>query len=149
MAKPINPYVAGNPVRGQNFFGRADVLERVAQELRNPGVSAIVLFGQRRIGKTTVLLRLQENLPKDEFLPIFFDLQDQARKRLGNVLSDLAETMADAAGIEPPPEKVDDRGRAFRRDFLPKFLQALGRRTLARFFGHPESLARAGIVGAG
>lgn len=74
MAKPVNPYVAGNPVRGKNFFGRADILERVAQELRNPGTSAIVLFGQRRIGKTTVLLRLQETLPKDEFLPVLFDL---------------------------------------------------------------------------
>lgn len=124
MAKPVNPYIAGNPVRGENFFGRDDILDWVAQELRNPGTSAIVLFGQRRIGKTTLLLRLRDSLPKDEFLPVFFDLQDQARRSLGQVLGDLAESMADALNLEPPAA-MDERGRAFRRDFLPKFLAAL------------------------
>lgn len=126
MAKPVNPYIAGNPVRGNNFFGRADIMNWVARELRNPGTSAIVLFGQRRIGKTTLLLQLQDSLPRDEFLPVFFDLQDQARRALGQVLSDLADTLADAVDIEPPAEKMDNRGRSFRKEFLPKFLGKLG-----------------------
>ncbi len=126
MAKAVNPYVAGNPVRGKNFFGRTDIMDWVAQELRNPGTSAIVLFGQRRIGKTTLLLQLQNSLPTDEFLPVFFDLQDQARRNLGQVLSDLTYSMADAIDIESSGNKIDARGRNFRKEFLPKFLGKLG-----------------------
>ena len=126
MAKPVNPYIAGNPVRGKNFFGRTDIMDWVAQELRNPGTSAIVLFGQRRIGKTTLLLQLQSSLPIDEFVPIFFDLQDQARRTLGQVLNDLTDNMADLIDMEYSGDKIDARGRNFRKEFLPKFLEKLG-----------------------
>ena len=52
MTLPINPYVAGNPVGDSPaFVGRADVLRR-AQD------NAIVLYGQRRIGKTSILQHL-------------------------------------------------------------------------------------------
>ena len=55
--KLINPYVAGAPLLGERgFFGRQDTLDWVTRELRNPTTNALVLFGQRRIGKTTLLL---------------------------------------------------------------------------------------------
>jgi hypothetical protein len=73
MAQPVNPYVAGAPLRGeQGFFGRQDTLDWVARELRNPATNALVLFGQRRIGKTTLLLQLQRTLPADAFLARLF-----------------------------------------------------------------------------
>src|SRR5574341_1529285 len=53
MTLPANPYIAGAPLRGEKgFFGRQDTLDWVQQELRNPQTNALVLFGQRRIGKT-------------------------------------------------------------------------------------------------
>ena len=56
MATPVNPYVAGNPVGDSPaFIGRADVLREVLRILRRPRANAIVLYGQRRIGKTSVL----------------------------------------------------------------------------------------------
>ncbi len=56
MTLPINPYIAGNPVGGNPaFIGRADVLREVLRVLRRPAENAIVLYGQRRIGKTSVL----------------------------------------------------------------------------------------------
>ncbi len=49
--------------------------------------NAIVLFGQRRIGKTSLLRELEAKLPKQgDFLPIFFDLQDKARWPLEQVV---------------------------------------------------------------
>lgn len=61
MANPINPYVAGNPVGDSPaFIGRADVLREVVRVLRRPPPSgnAIVLYGQRRIGKTSIVQHL-------------------------------------------------------------------------------------------
>ena len=128
VSQPVNPYVAGAPLRGeQGFFGRQDTLDWVARELRNPATNALVLFGQRRIGKTTLLLQLQRTLPADAFLPVYFDLQDQATRPLGHVLADLADTAAEKVDLEPPaPAAFDDQGRLFRREFLPQLYRALG-----------------------
>jgi len=125
---PINPYVAGAPLRGEKgFFGRKDILTWVARELRNPSTNALVLTGQRRIGKTSILLQLQRTLPSDRFLPVYFDLQDQAARPLAQVLADLADTAAEQVGLEPPsPDDFDDRGRFFREVFLPRLYKALG-----------------------
>jgi len=128
MVQPVNPYIAGAPLRGERgFFGRQDTLDWVARELRNPATNALVLFGQRRIGKTTLLLQLERFLPADGFLPIYFDLQDQATRPLGQVLADLADTVAERADLEPPdPETFDDWGRFFHHSFLPHLYHALG-----------------------
>lgn len=87
-----NPYIAGNPVGGgEAFIGRADVLRDVLRVLNNPQESGVVLYGQRRIGKTSVLLELAANLPnKGNFLPVYFDLQDKAKLPLDEMLEELA-----------------------------------------------------------
>ncbi len=65
MAIPFNPYVAGNPVGDSPaFIGRADVLREVLRVLRRPQDNAIVLYGQRRIGKTSILQHLAARFPK-------------------------------------------------------------------------------------
>jgi len=128
MDRPVNPYVAGAPLRGAaGFFGRRDTIEWVIRELRNPATNALVLFGQRRIGKTSLLLQLQRELPVDAFLPVYFDLQDQTRRALSLVLADIADTLAERVGIAgPAPNDFDDQGHFFERNFLPQVYGALG-----------------------
>ncbi|MDY7077929.1 MAG: tetratricopeptide repeat protein, partial [Chloroflexota bacterium] len=128
MAQLVNPYLAGPPIRGERgFFSRQDTLDWVARGLRDTAANSLVLFGQRRIGKTSLLLQLQRTLPADVFLPVYFDLQDQATRPMGQVLADLADTVAERAGLEPPdPEAFDDRGLFFSRTFLPQIYAALG-----------------------
>ena len=128
MARPVNPYIAGAPLRGERgFFGRQGTLDWVARELCNPATNALVLSGQRRIGKTTLLLQLERILIGDAFLPVYFDLQDQATRSLGAVLVDLAGTVAERVEMEPPsPDAFDDRGHFFRRSFLPRLYRVLG-----------------------
>ncbi|MBL8044915.1 MAG: ATP-binding protein [Anaerolineales bacterium] len=123
-----NPYIAGAPLRaGKAFFGRQDILQWAMQELRNPASNALVLFGQRRIGKTSLLLQLQGGLPREAFLPIYFDLQDQAKRPLNQMLLDLVDTISERAGLElPKPAVPDDRGVWFRRLFLPEFYKQFG-----------------------
>ena len=129
MAQPANPYVAGTPMRGKRgFFGRQDTLDWVKRGLSNPAANSLVLFGQRRIGKTTLLLQLRRSLPADTFLPVYFDLQDQATRPLGQVLADLADTITEQAGLEPlDPAAFDDRGLFFSRTFLPQVCAVLGK----------------------
>ena len=51
MAIRKNPYIIGRPVNEPDrFFNREDLLEFIAVNL-NQGVRAIILHGQRRIGK--------------------------------------------------------------------------------------------------
>jgi tetratricopeptide (TPR) repeat protein len=124
----VNPYIAGKALRDENgFFGRKATMEWVLRELRNPATNALVLAGQRRIGKTTLLLQLERALPGDVFFPIYFDLQDQARRPLGEVLADLADVVSEEVDLELSAlDAFDDEGRYFRRVFLPRLHRSLG-----------------------
>lgn len=126
MAIPINPYVAGNPVGGSEaFIGRTDVLREVVHVLRRPQDNAIVLYGQRRIGKTSVLQQLETQLPGEgPYRPVYFDLQDKAAWPLGRVLRELARTIAQVLDL-PAPDFDDHPEAAFRDDWLPNALDAL------------------------
>jgi tetratricopeptide (TPR) repeat protein len=128
QARIVNPYIAGKSLGGQRgFVGRDDILRLVETRLRAPDQGALVLYGQRRIGKTSILLQLKHRLPVPPFLPVYFDLMDRARRPLGQVLFQIATTIAEEAGIgAPDPAKFDDQGIFFRRSFLPTLYQALG-----------------------
>jgi tetratricopeptide (TPR) repeat protein len=121
-----NPYVAGNPVGDSPaFVGRSDVLREVLRVLRHPKENAIVLYGQRRIGKTSVLQELEAKLPKEGgYRPIFFDLQDKAQWSLARVLRELAQKISDQLG-QPNYELGDDPETTFRNVWLPKLLNNL------------------------
>ncbi|MGB9300556.1 MAG: hypothetical protein WCD51_08175, partial [Anaerolineae bacterium] len=60
MSEMINPYIAGAPVTEKTmFFGRQDVFEWVQRSLTGKFVNHIlVIHGQRRIGKTSVLKQI-------------------------------------------------------------------------------------------
>jgi branched-chain amino acid transport system substrate-binding protein len=116
----LNPYIAGNPVGGGGaFIGRADVLREVLRVLRNPHQNALVLYGQRRIGKTSVLQELAARLPDSgPYQPVYFDLQDKATWPLGRVLQLLAQTIAQKLD-QPAPNLDTDPETAFRAEWLP------------------------------
>lgn len=124
----MNPYIAGKALgQDRGFFGRDGVLNLVANEMLSPDRNAVVLFGQRRIGKTSILLQLLLRLPAEFFLPIYFDLIDYAATSLGRLLYELATAMAQAVSMAPPEEAgFDDEGVHFRRNFLPSFYARLG-----------------------
>ncbi len=108
MSRSLNPYIAGNPVGNSNAFtGRADIVREVLHIFSRPEENAIVLYGQRRIGKTSVLQFLKKTLAQEtatgHYFPVYFDLQDKATFSLGDVLKDLANTIANELGFPAPP----------------------------------------------
>jgi tetratricopeptide (TPR) repeat protein len=125
--KQRNPYIAGRALgQDRGFIGREDVFELVETEMLSPDRNAVVLFGQRRIGKTSILLQLKRRFPSDLFLTVYFDLMDHAAKPLGNLLLELAKTIHAESGLAAAlPAEFDDEGVAFRRDFLPQLFRAL------------------------
>ena len=69
-----NPYGL-RLAEGSRFYGREAECERIASLLHSPSEStAILLWGQKRIGKTSFVLRLKE-LAQGDFLPIYIDMQ--------------------------------------------------------------------------
>ncbi len=123
---PPNPYVAGNPVGDSPaFIGRADVLREVLRVLRRPQSNAIVLYGQRRIGKTSILQHMAAQLPREGlYRPVYFDLQDKAAWPLNRVLRALARAATHALGI-PDPNLGSDPETAFHQEWLPAVLNDL------------------------
>lgn len=119
--RPVNPYIVGNPIKDKaNFFGRQDIFREVLQVLRQRESNAIVLYGQRRIGKTSVLLQLEKELANGgEFTPVYFDLQDKAAKTLAEVLYELSQRISKVIGHTGPDfSSFDERGDYFRDVFL-------------------------------
>jgi tetratricopeptide (TPR) repeat protein len=143
MVFPVNPYIAGNPVGDSPaFVGRADVLRDVLRVLRRPQDNAVVLYGQRRIGKTSILQHLAAWLSRrGPFRPVYFDLQDKAAWPLDRVLQELARTIAYALG-HPEPDLGSDPVTAFRQAWLPSVLDRLPEgRSLVLLFDEFDVLA--------
>jgi len=71
-----NPYVIGVPLTPQQevFVGRTDIGQRIEDFLLDRRRPPLMLYGQRRMGKTSLLNNLGRLLP-NAILPLFVDLQ--------------------------------------------------------------------------
>jgi AAA+ ATPase superfamily predicted ATPase len=72
-----NPYITGIPLKLQNkelFVGRTEIGARLELLLRGQSSPPILLHGQRRMGKTSLLIFLNELLPNN-YVPLFIDFQ--------------------------------------------------------------------------
>ncbi|MBC7237988.1 MAG: hypothetical protein H5T69_19265, partial [Chloroflexi bacterium] len=72
-----NPYIVGMPVReSQMFFGRQDIFEWVRENISGKyQEQPLLLYGERRMGKTSVLYQLQARPPTPQHICLLFDLQ--------------------------------------------------------------------------
>lgn len=127
----INPYIAGIPVGNTSaFVGRENVLKEVNRVLNSPNQNALVLYGQRRAGKTSLLLHLYYSINNgDNFKAIYFDLQDKASRPLDQILFDLAIKINDQLKNlnlnTIPTENNGNFSTYFRENFLPRALNSL------------------------
>ncbi|MEJ2580278.1 MAG: protein kinase [Acidobacteriota bacterium] len=97
-----NPYVVGQWVRGERFYGRQALIEEILDGPRN----SLWVLGTRRVGKTSLLKQLEHvtSTERREYLPIFWDFQGADNpKELDLTFSDAlldAEDRLQAAGVE-------------------------------------------------
>jgi HAMP domain-containing protein len=98
-----NPYVFGNPVEGELFLGRGDVMRRL-EELWGPSdqCSSVILYGHRRMGKSSVLRNLGHRFGPRTVV-VDFNMQRIGRVRnTGELLHNLAVKMHDAWSEREP-----------------------------------------------
>ena len=137
MADNINPYIAGNPVTGtEMFFDRDDVFDFIRRTLVGKHRdNVIVLYGQRRTGKTSVLYQMRSRLDT-RYLCIFMDLHGFALQGLDGFLWELANHIIrvlrrDYQIALPRPSReefvADPRG-FFENEFLNQIWSAIGDR---------------------
>lgn len=71
-----NPYVVGKTLTEQQeiFVGRTQISAQIAQLILHQGTPPMLLYGQRRMGKTSLLLNLGRLLP-NAIVPLLVDLQ--------------------------------------------------------------------------
>jgi tetratricopeptide (TPR) repeat protein/photosystem II stability/assembly factor-like uncharacterized protein len=134
MAERVNPYIAGAPVTDPAmFFGREDVFSWIEQNIAGRYASnTLVIHGQRRVGKTSVLKQLHLRLP-ERFVPVFFDLQGRTHATIDRFLWRLAReivrtvrTRFEAELGRPEQEPFSRDPEYFVHGFMDEVRQAIG-----------------------
>ncbi|OQW92905.1 MAG: hypothetical protein BWK78_00125 [Thiotrichaceae bacterium IS1] len=122
-----NPYRIAPPVGGTKaFVGRRDILDKVNEVVRSEHENALVLYGQRRMGKTSILQHVEAEFKKEgsNCYTIFFDLQRKETWSLKEFLQDLAKRVKEVLSEEIPPEVTDQPETQFSQ-WLAKLLNKL------------------------
>jgi len=123
----FNPYIAGAPILNeQMFYGRDTLLKQILNTLHN---NSLMIYGERRIGKTSFLHRLNNMLPLMEdpqyqFIPVFIDLQGVRQEQFFATLDHEIGSVLEMHHItlDPPPEEMDHRQFTSR---LRKYINSL------------------------
>ncbi|MFM5889165.1 MAG: ATP-binding protein, partial [Dolichospermum sp.] len=126
-----NPYIIGRPIyETENFFGRETLFNFINDNLENDQ-KTILLFGQRRIGKSSVLSQISRFIPEDRYFCVIFDLQDKDNLKLLDVFNYLAEKIIESPLVSDHeiPFPLTSTTDFFDR-FLPKIYPRLGNRNL-------------------
>lgn len=150
VTRSFNPYISGQPVReAELFFGRHKLLQRIVDTLHN---NSIMIYGERRIGKTTLLHQIADRLermddPRFWFVPVYIDLEGTEQESFFYVLmeeilhrisilpsadADLSETTAALIFHNSGASEYSDR--LFNRD-LQRLIRELQRYAETHFPG--------------
>jgi hypothetical protein len=107
FAKPvINPYTIGDPVFGNLFVGREDILRQLTELwVMGNQIQSVVLFGHRRMGKTSILRNLSTHLG-GEVKVIYANLQrlGDVSQGVGEVLIAISDEIAATLKINSPQD---------------------------------------------
>ena len=136
-----NPYTPGLPLRpgSLTFVGRDDVFKFIRQNAATlVRRSILVLVGERRTGKTSILQQLPARLKDARYLPVYVDGNGLGiDPGIGNFFMTLAEDIVDALrreGISIERITLQDLGDSpqhyFERTFMPRVRSRIGDRTL-------------------
>jgi hypothetical protein len=142
------PYVTGTPLRsGEMFVGRQDVFEFVQEHLMGAYQNnVIVLHGQRRTGKTSILYRLQQLLA-DTHVAVLLDMQGIAARGTADFLyalsDDIVYALENRGIVLELPERAEYQDApefTFRSRFLRQVVRELDSHNLLLMFDEFEEL---------
>ena len=131
-----SPYISGVPLTAQQelFVGRSDISARIEQLLLDRRRPPLLLYGQRRMGKTSLLNNLGRLLPST-IVPLFVDLQGPVSLSSDHagMLYYMARSMTESArqhrSLQLPPiarEALERDPFGIFDEWLAEVAQALG-----------------------
>jgi ABC-type branched-subunit amino acid transport system substrate-binding protein len=135
MPFPPNPYIVGDPIsKPERFFGREDLFGQINDSLQG-NVQIILLHGQRRIGKSSVLKQIPKKLGTDEFVFISFDFQSKVNSSHPEILHSIAKGIIEKLETNEEvlthlADNISTNIEIFHREFLPAVHQQLGSKKL-------------------
>ena len=105
ITKPVkNPYVIGDPVEGDLFVGREDIMRQLEQLwVMSSQPQSVVLYGHRRMGKTSILRNIAKSFGADARV-IYVDLQslEAISQGMGEVFLAISDEISDSISLPPP-----------------------------------------------
>ncbi|MDE5107792.1 MAG: ATP-binding protein, partial [Trichodesmium sp. St17_bin3_1_1] len=130
-----NPYIIGTPIRQKDkFYGRREIFDFIETQLRQ-NVKIILLQGQRRIGKTSVLDQISNFVDLKDFVFIKLSLEDKNSTNLEDLFEELAieikDYITDNLEIEENSischnsSEFPDKLHWFEQGFLPEVYETL------------------------
>ena len=152
MSDLRNPYIAGAPVvESSMFFGREEVFRWIENSLAGKFINHIlVIHGQRRVGKTTVLKQIP-NFLSQQYIQVFLDLQGRTNTTLDRFLwwiaSEIVRTLKNKENItlKRPDRDMFKDPEDFITDFIPMLLERINDHALLLTFDEFDSLAQQDI----
>jgi len=67
-----NPFVYGKEVSRENFCNRLSEIKELLRDISNS--QNVIIFSQRRFGKTSLIKRVFDDLDLSQIIPIYVDL---------------------------------------------------------------------------
>jgi uncharacterized RDD family membrane protein YckC len=135
-----NPYVAGPAIRSKGkFFGRKDLLRKISS-MFDEGTRSIILYGARRTGKTSLLLRINEGALGSSFVSVYIDLQVVAGTNVETFLSTIVRTLETHPLMQQDTTPSSLSGFDRLSECLQKLLQQIQPRGLILLFDEFEVL---------
>ena len=143
-----NPYVVGIPLQSDKvFYGRRNVLDFALDNLRAGEQNNVLIFyGQRRIGKSSLLYRIKDSPLKSDYLFVYIDCQGFADADTAKLLYRICESIQLAAReqgfrLDPPELEKFKQDTFIELDaYLNRSEEALGPRTLVLMLDEYEYL---------
>jgi tetratricopeptide (TPR) repeat protein len=141
-----NPYVIGVPIDDRRFFyGRERLFDYVRDNLSS-GAKVILLSGQRRIGKSSVLRQILNFVELTNFAFVYYDLEASTRVPLGKLLSNIGEEIVKRLNVDPAkvnalsPGELEADPTGFVSRFLPQVYALLGEKKLVLLLDEFDAL---------
>ncbi|MDB9492652.1 ABC transporter substrate-binding protein [Dolichospermum circinale CS-534/05] len=157
----INPYIIGSVIdEPDKFFGRQSLFDFIKYTLQQ-NTPLILLYGQRRIGKSSVLKQIPQKISysEDQFIFIDFDLQvfvgDNQKHPINQILHYLAKRIGEEIENSlttipitiPTAEDIEDDPTIFHEYFLTEIYNILGEKKLVLLLDEFDVLSEANNEG--
>ncbi len=141
-----NPYIIGRPIDYRELlFGRKSIFKLIQENLQQ-SQQLLLLYGQRRIGKSSIILSIPQQLAEvNGFVFVTFDLSFYSQQPWSSILAALAQAIVDNLELEtsispPTTTELELEINIFERQFLPQVYQQLENKNLVLLLDEFDAL---------